>query len=162
MSKDAVFTGRIEVLRKNILWIISALAALAVIILTEGSIIAATKLFGITKATLLRVVFTIPLSWLVIYLATRSKKSLKFTRWLEARQSKLSGRAKAAIEGGKFLAVVNTAIFLGPIVASILMLMVGVYMKRIYAYAVLCAFLSAWVWAAFYGGLLCQLAKICP
>lgn len=149
------------ILRKNILWLLGASAAAAALILTEGSIIVATKIFGVTKATLLRVVFTIPLSWLVIYLATRSKKSFGFSSWLEARQAKLSGKARAAVEGGKFLVVVNTAIFLGPIVASILMLMIGITLQRIYIYAVLCAFLSAWLWAAFYSGLLCQLARIC-
>ena len=150
----------VGMLKKNILWLLGAAAALAALILIEGSMVVTTKIFGVTKATLLRVVFTIPLSWLVIYLATRSKKSFRFTNWLAARQAKLSNKAKVAIEGGKFVVVVNTAIFLGPIVASILMLMIGITPRRIYGYAVLGALLSAWLWSAFYSGLLWQLAKV--
>jgi hypothetical protein len=160
MDTDKVIKGWIAVLRKNILWLLGAIAALTALILIEGSMVVTTKLFGVMKATLLRVVITIPLSWLVIYLATRSKKSFRFTNWLAARQAKLSNKARVAIEGGKFVVVVNTAIFLGPIVASILMLMVGITPRRIYGYAVLCAFLSAWLWSAFYSGLLWQLTRM--
>jgi len=161
MNKKVLTGHWTDDMRRSLLWLAGVVVTVSAVLFTEGTIIAATKLFGVTRATLLRVVFTIPLSWLVIYLATRSKKSLGFTKWLDERQRKLSGKAKAAVEGGKFLVVVNTAIFLGPIVASILMLMLGISGRRIYAYAVICAFLSAWLWAAFYGGILCELARIC-
>lgn len=159
MNKKVFKDSWIDDMRRSLLWLAGVIVAVSAVLFTEGTIIAATKFFGVVRATLLRVVFTIPLSWLVIYLATRSKKSLKFTKWLDERQRKLSGKAKAAVEGGKFLVVANTAIFLGPIVASILMLMLGVSGRR--SYAVICAFVSAWLWAAFYGGILCELARIC-
>ena len=126
----------------------------------EGSLLATTKIFGIMKATLIRVSFTIPLSWLAIYLLSNTNTSARVREWFAKKQARLSKRAKIALEGGKFLIVVNTAIFLGPILASILMLMIGVQVKRVYFYAVLSALLSAWLWACFYGGVCWSFDKI--
>ena len=130
------------------------------LIITEGSLIATTKIFGVMKATLIRVAFTIPLSWLAIYLCAGTNTSAKVRAWFARKQESLSERARLAVAGGEFLVVVNTAIFLGPIVASILMIMIGVKTKRIYFYAVLCALLSAWAWSCFYGGVCWGVTKI--
>ena len=129
-------------------------------IFIEGSLIATTKIFGVIKATLIRVVFTIPLSWLAIYLCASTKISEKARNWFLKKQESLSRRARLAVKGGEFLAIVNTAVFLGPVLASILMIMVGVKTVRIYYYAVLCAFLSAWTWSCIYGGVFWGLEKI--
>ena len=149
-----------DILRKNLYWIVGVILAILSIAFVEGTLIATTKIFGVTKATLIRVSFTIPLSWLVIFLATKSKKNVHFSNWFASKEAKLSRKAQVAVEGGKFIAIVNTAIFLGPIIASILMLMVGLKAQRVYIYAVLCAFLSAWLWCAFYSGMLCGLGRL--
>lgn len=148
------------ILRKNLYWITGAILTILVFVFVEGTLIATTKIFGVTKATLIRVTFTIPLSWLVIFLSTKSKKNVHFGNWLTSREAKLSRKAQIAVEGGKFIAVVNTAIFFGPIIASILMLMVGLKARRVYIYAVLCAFLSAGLWCAFYSGMLCGFGRL--
>lgn len=147
------------ILRRNLYWLIGVFFAILFVVFMEGSLIATTKLFGVARATLIRVSITIPLSWLVIYLATKSGRSLGFSNWIKAKEAKLSKSAKAAFEGGKFLVVLNTAVFLGPIIASILMLMIGVKAKLVYVYAVICAFLCAWLWSMFYCGMLWGIAK---
>jgi hypothetical protein len=129
-------------------------------IFTEGSIIATVKMFGIMKAILIRVAFTIPLSWLAIFLCAGTNTSANIRGWFEKKQASLSRRAQVAVEGGKFFVTINTAVFLGPILASILMLMIGVTAKRVYLYAILCAFLSAWAWSSFYGGVFWGIDKI--
>lgn len=146
--------------KKNLYWIAGILLTILGLIFTEGSLIATTKIFGVMKATLIRVAFTIPLSWLAIYLCESTQTSAKVRAWFDKKKASLSGKAKLAIAGGKFLVIVNTAVFLGPIVASILMIMVGVHGKRLYFYAVLCALLSAWAWSSFYGGVCWGCAKV--
>jgi hypothetical protein len=145
---------------KKLYWLGGVLLAVAGIILVEGSLIAATKMFGIIKATLIRVTFTIPLSWLVIYLCLGTNTSAKVRHWFSEKQAALSKRAQLALSGGKFFVILNTAIFLGPILASILMIMVDVERKRLYFYASLCALLSAWIWSCFYSGVCWSFAKI--
>ncbi|MDD5428713.1 MAG: hypothetical protein PHI58_05715 [Candidatus Omnitrophica bacterium] len=130
------------------------------LIFLEGSFIATVKLFGVVKAAFIRVLFTIPLSWLAIFLFANTETSAKVRGWFLKKQESLSHRAQMAVAGGKFFVVANTAIFLGPILASILMLMVGVQGKRIYFYAVLCALLCACVWSCFYGGVCWGFEKI--
>ena len=145
---------------KNLYWLVGVTLTVLFLVFTEGTMIMTTKLFGVVRATFLRMFFTVPLSWLVIYLSTKSRRSFYFSNWLAAKEAKLSGAKRAALKGGKFLAVINTAVFLGPIIASVLMLIVGVKPKKAYIYAALCAFLSAWVWSAFYSGMLCGLGRI--
>ena len=147
------------ILRRNLYWLIGALFAILFVIFMEGSLIATTKLFGVARATLIRVSITIPLSWLVIYLATKSDRSFHFSNWLKEKEARLSKSAKVALQGGKFLAVLNTAIFLGPIIASILMLMIGIKARLVYIYAVISALLCAWLWSMFYCGMLWGIAK---
>ncbi|MDD5422290.1 MAG: hypothetical protein WC592_04975 [Candidatus Omnitrophota bacterium] len=145
---------------KDVYWIAGIALTAVGFIFTEGTLIATTKMFGVVRATLLRVVFTIPLSWLVIYLSTNADVSLRFRDWVEKKREGLSSRAQAIVKGGEFIAVLNTTVFLGPIIASILMSMIGVNTRRIYLYAVFCAFLSAWAWCAFYSGMFWGLGKI--
>ena len=137
---------------KKLYWIAGILFAALGLIFMDGSLIATTKIFGVMKATIIRVIFTVPLSWLAIFLCAGTNTSAKVRTWFIKRQASLSERARLAITGGKFLVIVNTAVFLGPILASILMVMVGVQGKRLYFYAVLCALLCAWVWSCFCGG----------
>jgi len=145
---------------KALRWVGGVSLAILGVILLEGSFLAATKVFGIVKSALIRVAFTIPLSWLAIYLCAGTNTSAKVRDWFARKQAQLSRRAQIALEGGKFLIVVNTAIFLGPILASILMLMIGIQVKRVYFYAVFCALLCAWLWACFYGGVCWSFDKI--
>lgn len=141
-------------------WLAGILITVIGLTFVEGSLILTTKLFGVTKATLIRVSCTIPLSWLVIYLSTKTRRSFRFSNWLAAKEAGLSKTAKTALKGGKIIAVVNTAAFLGPIIASILMLMMGVKARKAYIYAVPCAFLCAWLWCAFYSGMLWGIGKV--
>ena len=145
---------------KKLYWIAGILLTILGLIVTEGSLIATTRIFGVMKATLIRVAFTIPLSWLAIYLCAGTNTSAKVRAWFAKKQASLSGRARLAVAGGEFLVILNTAVFLGPIIASILMIMVGVQGKRLYFYAVLCALLCAWTWSCFYGGVCWSIGKI--
>ena len=147
-------------MKKTLIWLGGMTLAILGIIFLEGSFLATTKIFGIMKSALIRVAFTIPLSWLAIFLCASTNTSAKTREWFAKKQAGLSRRAQIALEGGKFFIVVNTAIFLGPVLASILMLMVGVQAKRAYFYAVLCALLCAWLWACFYGGVCWSFDKI--
>lgn len=149
-----------ESIKKSIIWVLGISAAVFAVIFTEGSLIVTTKLFGVIGATFIRVLFTIPLSWLVIYFATKTNKNARFQKWLEEKEKRLSDRARIAVNSGKAVVVFNTALFLGPIIASVLMLMLGIAARRIYVYATLCALLSAGAWSAFYGGMLCGIEKL--
>lgn len=139
-------------LRKKLYFIAGIAAAILGLVFVEGSFLVTVKLFGVVKAVFIRVLFTIPLSWLAIFLFANTKTSAKVRNWFIKKQESLSRQAQLAVEGGKFFVIINTAIFLGPVLASILMLMVGVQSKRVYFYSVLCALLCAWVWSCFYGG----------
>ncbi len=145
---------------KKIYWIFGILSAILGLIVTEGSMIVTTKMFGVMKATLIRVAFTIPLSWLAIFLCAGTNTSAKVRAWFAGKKASLSRKAQLAMTGGKFLVIVNTAVFLGPILASILRVRVGAHGKRLYFYAALCALLSAWVWSCFYGSVCWGFGKI--
>ena len=146
-------------LQKRLYWLAGILLAILGVIFTEGSLIATTKLFGIIKATLIRVSFTIPLSWLAIFLCAKTNASARVRNWLLEKQARLSDKARLALKGGEFFVILNATIFLGPIIASILMVMLGIRGKKIYLYAVLCALLCAWVWCCFYGGVCWSVTK---
>lgn len=146
-------------LRKHLYWLVGILATIGTLVFSEGTLVVTTKYFGVARATLFRVAFTIPLSWIVIYLATHVSVSHRFTEWLSRKEERLSKRARTAVNGGKCVAVLNAAVFLGPILASVLMLMLGLRPRRVYLYAVPCAIFGALVWCAFYGGVLNQIAR---
>jgi len=145
---------------KKLYWAAGILLTILGLIFTEGSLIATTRMFGVMKATLIRVAFTIPLSWLAIFLCEGTNTSASVRAWFAKKRASLSRKAQLAVAGGKFLVIVNTAVFLGPIIASILMIMVGVQGKRLYFYAVLCALLCAWSWSCFYGSVCWWFGKI--
>ena len=73
----------------------------------------------------------------------------------------LSGRVKRIVKGTEVIVVLNTAIFLGPIIASILMIMIGVRPARVYIYSVFCAVLCALAWCCFYKGMFWGYDKVC-
>ena len=125
----------------------------AVFVMAEGSLMATSKIFGPVKAALIRVAFTIPLSWCAIYLSSDFSASRFLKTWYEKKEASLSKTAKVAVEGGKAIAVLNTAVFLGPVLATILMLMLGYRGKRVYVFAALCAIICALAWCSFYSGI---------
>lgn len=136
-------------INKKLYWPGGILLAVAGFLFAEGSLAASAKLLGPVKATLLRILFTIPLSWLVIYLS-KGAGNPHFMKWFSEKEKKLSKTARLALNGGKAFAVLNTAVFLGPIIATVLMLMLGVGIKRLYLYSALCAVLCASTWCVFY------------
>lgn len=145
---------------KNLYWFAGVVLTTAALIFTEGTLIVTARTLGVLKATALRAVFTIPLSFLVIYLATKSNHNHRFQSWLKKKEAELSSRVRAVVDGGKALAVLNTALFLGPIIASILMLMIGFEARKVYVYAFFLAIASAWAWCSFYSGLFLGVEKI--
>ena len=69
------------------------------LIFTEGSLIVTTRIFGVMKATLIRVAFTIPLSWLAIFLCEGTKTSAKVRAWFARKKASLSRKAQLAVTG---------------------------------------------------------------
>ena len=136
-----------------------AVTALA-FIFAEGWIMLAVKFFGALWATVIVSAVTTPVAWLVIYMATRSNANRFLRDWIIKKETELSGKAKAAVKGGKVFVVLNTTIFLGPIIASLLMLTLGIAVRKVYVYAVLCAILCAGVWCSLYGGVFWGISKI--
>jgi hypothetical protein len=128
-------------------------ATVAGFIFAEGWLILAVKVFGFALATAIVTVVTAVISWAIIYLASGSRNITRFNAWLKEKEAGLSGRAMAAVKGGIVIAVVNTTVLLGPIVASVLMLMLGVDRKKAYIYSGLGALLCAAIWCGFYSGL---------
>ena len=146
--------------KNGALWFTSIAVTALVFIFAEGWLILAAKLFGALRATVIVSVVTTPVAWLVIYIATRSNTNWFLRDWIINKETKLSERAKTAVKGGKVLAVLNATIFLGPIIASLLMLILGIAVRRVYAYAVLCAILCAGIWCSLYAGVFWGISKI--
>ena len=96
---------------KKLYWFAGILLTVLGLAFTEGSLLATTKLFGVIKATLIRVAFTIPLSWLAIYLSAKTNTSARVRNWILKKQAELSGRARAAVAGGEFFMILTTTIF---------------------------------------------------
>lgn len=118
------------------------------------------KLFGFWGGAGIVTVVTLILSWVVIYIASGSHGVGRLRDWITSKETELSGRAKAAAHGGKVLVTANTAVFLGPMFAAILMLMFGLARKRVYIYSIFCALLCGFFWSAFYSGIFLGLRKI--
>lgn len=144
---------RIADITENMAWLGGSVTAVVVFILAEGWLILTVKFFGFLWSTVIVTVIPLLIAWGVIYISARSRNIKRFNDWLTRKEEALSKRAKKAAEGGKFIAVFNTALLLGPIIASILMLMLGVDRRRIYVYAVFCAILCAVAWCGFYSGI---------
>jgi len=146
--------------RKKILgWLAGIMLTGLAFVFAEGSLMATSKIFGPFKATLIRVTFTIPLSWFAIYLASGFSSSRFLKAWYAKKEEGLSKTAKVAVGSGKAFAVLNTAIFLGPILATVLMIMLGIRGRRIYLYSAICAVVCAAAWCSFYSGLFWGIEK---
>jgi len=148
--------------KKNFYWITGLLITALGFIFFEGWLIVSAKVFGPLRATALISALTIPPSWLIIYLSTRYGNTGRFGEWLSKKEASLSRRAQRAVEGGKFVAILNTTVFLGPIITSILMLMLGFESRKVYFYAVISAVICAAIWCSFYSGLFWSFEKILP
>ncbi len=135
------------------LWVSGAIVAGAGVIFYESFWAGLVKYAGFQRASLGRFIFTLVISWVVIRLASGSRHSLRVREWLSEKEARMSERAKKIAAGGKFLAVINTAIFLGPPIASILMIVLGIGIRRVYLYALLCSLLAAGVWCGLYSGI---------
>jgi len=142
------------------LWVSGTVVAVAGVIFYESFWVGLVKYAGFQRASLVRFIFTLVTSWVVIRLASGSRHSRRVREWLSEKEARMSERAKKIAAGGKFLAVVNTAIFLGPPIASILMMVLGIDIRRVYLYALLCSLLVAGIWCGFYSGIFWTLGKI--
>jgi len=138
---------------KNLSWLGGIALTVMGFTFAEGWLILVVKLFGFTAASVIVTLVTLFLSWLVIHASSSSHNIGRFREWLLHKEGNLSIQAKTAIKGGKALAVLNTTIFLGPIVASILMLMLGIAKRQVYIYSIFCAILCAIFWCGFYSGI---------
>lgn len=98
--------------------------------------------------------------WIVIYVSARAGNVGQFRDWLNGKELELSGRANTAVQGGKVLVVANTAIFLSPMVAAILMLILGARRNSVYFYSVFNSLLCAVVWSGFYSGIFWGIHKM--
>ncbi|MFA6079406.1 MAG: hypothetical protein WC779_06655 [Candidatus Omnitrophota bacterium] len=145
MDKNSAFMSSLS-------WIGGIALTVLIYIFAEGWLILVVKIFGFTIGTAIVTLVTLALSWLVIYYSSGARNIGKFRDWIKEKEGHLSTVAKGAMNGGKALAVVNTTVFLGPIVASILMLMLGLDRKRVYIYSVMCALGTAIIWCGLYSG----------
>jgi len=146
--------------KKNFYWIAGLLSTVLGFVFFEGWLIVFAKVLGPLKATALVSILTIPPSWLIIYLSTRYGNTGRFGEWLSKKEESLSRRTQRAVEGGKFVAILNTTVFLGPIVTSILMLMLGFENRKVYLYAVISAIICAAIWCSFYSGVFWGFEKV--
>ncbi|MDD5085562.1 MAG: hypothetical protein PHE61_05940 [Candidatus Omnitrophica bacterium] len=129
-------------------------------IFAEGWLILVVKFFGFVWGTVIVTAVTLALAWIVLYVSSGSRSIGRFRDWLLEKEKELSGRAKAAVKGGQVLAIANTAVFLGPMVAAVLMLMLGIDRKRIYFYLIPCSLLCAVVWCGLYSGIFWEIHRI--
>jgi len=146
--------------KNSALWFAGIAVTALAFIFAEGWIMLAVKLFGGLWATVIVSAVTTPVAWLVIYMATRSNVNRFLKDWISKKEAELSRKAKAAVKGGEVLVVLNTTIFLGPIIASLLMLILGVAVRKVYVYAVLSAILCAGIWCSLYAGVFWEISKI--
>ena len=145
---------------KNLNWLSGISLTVIWFVFAEGWLILVVKLFGFWGGAAILTLVTIILSWIVIYISSRAGSVGRFRDWLNEKEAELSGRAKAAVQGGKTLVVVNTALFLSPMVAAILMLMLGVRRNKVYLYSIFSCLLCAVIWSGFYSGIFLGIHKI--
>ena len=129
-------------------------------IFAEAWLIIVVKIFGFWGGTAIVTLVTLVMSWIVIYISSRARNVTRFRVWLKRKEAELSGRAKQALRGGKVLVVANTAVFLGPMFAALLMLMLGARRKRVYFYSIFNSLLCAVVWSGFYSGIFWGIHKM--
>ena len=149
-----------KVITRDFSWLGGIAITVIWFVFAEGWLILVVKLFGFWGGTAIVTLVTLILSWIVIYVSSRARNIGRFRYWLKEKEVELSGKVKSALEGGKALVVVNTAIFLGPMVAALLMLMLGVRRNKVYFYSIFCSLLCAVVWSGFYSGIFLGIHKI--
>jgi hypothetical protein len=145
---------------KYLKWLGGIALAVMGFVFAEGWLILVIKLLGFWGGAAIITLVTIILTWIVIYFASGANSVGRFRDWLKSKEAELSGRAKAAMQGGKALVVVNTALFLSPMVAAILMLMLGARRNRVYLYSVFSCLFCAVVWSGFYSGIFWGIHKV--
>ncbi len=118
------------------------------------------KLFGFWGGAAIVTLVTLILSWIVIYVSSGARNIGRFRDWFKEKEVELSGKARCAVQGGKTLVVANAAVFLGPMVAALLMLMLGVRRDKVYFYSIFCSLLCAVLWSGFYSGIFWGIHKI--
>lgn len=163
---------------KGLAWLGGIALTVMWFVFAEGWLIMMVKLFGFWGGAAIVTLVTLILSWIVIYLSSGARNIGRFRDWLKEKEAELSGKAKAAMQGGKIrhanfapttvyialggkmLVVANTAVFLSPMVAAILMLMLGVRRNKVYLYSIFSCLLCAFVWSAFYSGIFWGIHKM--
>lgn len=150
-----------ELVKRSLGWAGGITLTVLWYILAEGWLILVVKLFGFAGSMAIVTLVTLVLAWIVLYISSSSRNIGRFRDWLLEKEKELSGRAKkAAVKGGKVLAVANTAVFLGPMVAAVLMLMFGIEKKKIYIYLVFCSLLCALFWCSLYSGIFWEINRL--
>jgi hypothetical protein len=140
-------------IKRGVLFSAATVLTVVGFVFFESWIILCVKMFGFVASTLLVTLVTAAMSWIVIYAASGSRNVGRIKGWIRDKEASLTARAAAAVKGGKAVAIINTTVFLGPIVASVLMLMLGLEAKRVYLYAALSALLCAAIWCGIYSGM---------
>ena len=138
--------------RKNLSWLIGIFVTLLAFVLAEGWLMLFAKALGPVRAAILIIFISTSLSWLVIYFLTRFGKSRFLGSWFSKREKSLSKRAEMAVKSGKFIVVLNSTVFLGPILTSVLMLILGLKGRKVYVYAACSAVFFALTRCGFYSG----------
>lgn len=146
--------------KKGMLWLGGIIATVLWYIFAEAWLILVVKIFGFWGGTAIVTLVTLVLSWIVIYFASGARDISRFRDWLKKKETELSEKAKAAVQGGKTFVVANTAIFLSPMVAAILMLMLGIRRDKVYFYSIFSCLLCAVVWSGLYSGIFWGIHKI--
>lgn len=136
---------------KALLWTSGVLAAAVVFLAIDAWKIIAVKRLGYAWGTVLSTVVTTLLAWAVIWLSNASGAGSFAKKWIEEKKAGLSERAQKAVKVGQPVIIINTAILLGPVVASLLMLVLGIR-RWIYGYAFLAALLCQAIWCGVYSG----------
>lgn len=147
-------------IKKYLCWLGGIVATVIWYVFSEAWLILMVDLFGFAWSTIIVTIATLALSWLVIYASVNSNKLSRLRDWLVGKEGNLSKKVQVAMKSGKVLVVANTAIFLGPMVAAFLMLMLGLKARKVYIYSIFCALLCAIFWCGLYSGIFWEIHKI--
>ena len=137
-----------------------AILAILGYLLGEGWIMVTAKHLGFIKGSLFVSAITVSVCWVVVYLLCDIRFSAVVRNWFKEKEAILSHKAKMAVEGGKFAVIANTAIFISPTLAAVLMVMLGIEGRRLYAYAALGAVSCSVLRCAVYCGVFWGAGKL--
>jgi len=147
-------------LKKCGAWLVAAFLSVVLFLFAESWLILAAKVFGPILGILVCFSIMTPIVWLIIFLAYRENGETKFRNWITEQETKLSKKMQIAAKYGKFMAIVFTAVTLGPILSAILMLLLGYKCRNNFVYSTLCSLLCYVVWVPFYSGVWWGIARI--